>query len=114
MDEQIAASELAAQARQAAAQAGQGIQSGAKNATDSISRFVEGQDGRAVGSAAKATVEPEKKDFWDSFGVPAAAPQEQPSSIGTTALRKGAGVTGGAVSGVVGSKAKDDWWGDDW
>jgi len=98
---QIAASDLASQARAAALQAGQGIQSGAKGAAESLNKFVEGQDGSAAG---RRNVEPERKDFWDSFG--ASAEEAKPTGLGTSAIKKSGGGTGA-------SKGKDDGW-DDW
>lgn len=98
---QIASSDLAAQARLAALQAGQGLQAGAKGAADSISKFVEGQDDGAAGSARRKA-EPERKDFWDSFGAPDNTESSKPSSIGTSAMKGGGG-------GGVG-RPKDDGW----
>ena len=103
--EQIAAADLAAQARSAALAAGQGIQSGAKGAADSLSKFVEGQDERAGQVAGRKQAEPERKDFWDSFGVE--KEPAKPSSIGTSAMKKPSG-------GTQPPKKKEDGWGDDW
>lgn len=100
---QIAASDLAAQARAAALQAGQGIQSGAKGAAESIGKFVEGQDG---GVAVRRGVEPARKDFWDSFGAPAEG-TARPSGLGTSTIKKNGG------GGPTVPKGKDDGW-DDW
>lgn len=100
---QIAESDLAAQARAAALQASQGIQSSAKGAAESLNKFVEGQDGSLNG---RRNVEPERKDFWDSFGAPAEE-ASRPSGLGTTAIKKGGG------SGSAATKGKDDGW-DDW
>jgi ADP-ribosylation factor GTPase-activating protein 1 len=148
----IAASDLAAQARAAALQAGSGIQSGAKTASESFNRFVEGQGGDQPRPAAGApastgtggtgpprtapkTVEPERKDFWDTFGAaPTAAtgpeaanpnPKPKSSSIGTAAMKKsntGSGssthlplplpVPGSAATAPAG-KGKEDGW-DEW
>ena len=102
---QIAASDLAAQARAAALQAGQGIQSGAKGAAESLNKFVEGQENPAAGGRRNA--EPERKDFWDSFGAPAEE-TSKPSGLGTSAIKKSSG--GGPTTA---SKGKDDGW-DDW
>ncbi len=133
----IASSDLAAQARAAAVQAGTGLQSSAKTATESFNRFVEGQEpstrsgagmGASAGGVQKVT-EPERKDFWDSFGAAAATPststslereksKPKPSSIGTAAMKKGGDGerlgsaplgSGAATKG----KGKDDGW-DDW
>lgn len=101
----LAASDIAAQARTVAAQAGQGLQSGAKGAAETFNKFVDGQDER-TGVAGRRNAEPERKDFWDSFG--ASAESANPSSIGTSAVRGGAK---GPSSGT--SKGKEDGW-DDW
>lgn len=87
-----------------------GVASGAKGATEQFQKFVEGQDNAAAASAARSgkRAEPERKDFWDSFGAsdePAPA-ASKPSSIGTAAMKKT--TIGGA------QKKKDDGWGDDW
>lgn len=127
----IASSDLAAQARLAAMQAGTGLQNSAKTASESFNRFVEGQEHPARSGARE---EPERKDFWDSFGANAAAGgaeagKARPSSIGTAAM-KTAGSTAagnGPLSGGSGSGAAstpggggppaagkgDDGW-DDW
>lgn len=99
---QLAASDLAAQARNAALAAGQGIQTGVKGAAENFNKFVEGQDDRAGAAASKRRVEPEKKDFWDSFGQSSEPAPSKPSSIGTSAMKKN-------------DKKKEDGWGtDDW
>lgn len=118
----IAASDLAAQARAAALQAGTGLQSSAKSASESFNRFVEGQDvgsanrtrasdgggGGGGGGAARVgrAAEPERKDFWDSFGEPAGTAEapltkvrSKPSSIGTVAMKKVEGGGGGGING---------------
>lgn len=50
----------------------QNIQSGSKNAAESFNRFVEDTGSSSTSSAtrSKTAVEPERKDFWDSFGSP--------------------------------------------
>ena len=88
-----------------------GVASGARGATQTFHKFVEGQDNAAASAAGARSghVEPERKDFWDSFGGGASAATEKPvkpSSIGTSAVKK-TGNTGAA-------KKKDDGWGDDW
>jgi ADP-ribosylation factor GTPase-activating protein 1 len=107
--EQIASTDLAAQARTGLMAAGQGIQSGAKSAAEGFNKFIEGQDEGAARVANKSgNVEPERKDFWDSFG----AANEQKSgggggSLGTSAMKKK-----DLPAGQPGKK--DDGWGDDW
>ncbi|KAL9597458.1 MAG: hypothetical protein Q9179_004255 [Wetmoreana sp. 5 TL-2023] len=117
--QKLAEADLATQARVTATQVAQNIQAGSKNAAEQFNRFVEdsGSTAGAGSSKSKAAVEPEHKDFWDSFGSPAAgdntaakpAPtnatndrnspvrQERaspapakPNAIGTAAMRKGA------------------------
>lgn len=85
--------------------AGQGIQSGAKGAADTFNKFIEGQDEGAANAAARKKVEPERKDFWDSFGVSNEPPK--PSNIGTGVMKKSTGGSGAP-------RNKDDGWGDDW
>ncbi|EXJ92721.1 hypothetical protein A1O3_01273 [Capronia epimyces CBS 606.96] len=102
----LASSDLAAQARNAALVAGSGIQSGAKGAAESFNKFIEGQDERASAVAASRKAEPERKDFWDSFGVPSEPPKSS-SSIGTSAMKK-------APLANPPKKTKEDGWGDDW
>ena len=106
----IGSSDLAAQARIAALNAGNTLQTGARSATDSLNRFVEGDNYVAssrpsVGGGARAGAEPERKDFWDSFGQDASTK----GSLGTGAM-KGSG-------GGTASKAKpkgEDGWGEEW
>jgi ADP-ribosylation factor GTPase-activating protein 1 len=109
---QLATSDFAAQARTAALTAGKGLQTGAKGAAESFNKFVEGQDAQASAAAAARGGEPERKDFWDSFGAAAgasggASSKSNNSSIGTSAMKK----TPGSSSQT---KSKDDGWGDDW
>lgn len=64
---------------------------------------MEGQDGAAGG---QRNVEPERKDFWDSFGAPAEETLK-PTGLGTSAIKKSSGGNSAAP------KSKDDGW-DDW
>lgn len=107
---QIASSDFAAQARTGFAAAGQGITSGAKNAAEGFNKFIEGQDEKAASAAGRSKAEPERKDFWDSFGAGGnggddASPKKS-GSLGTSAMKK--------PQGASGQKKKDDGWGDDW
>ncbi|ORX89203.1 hypothetical protein BCR34DRAFT_581873 [Clohesyomyces aquaticus] len=124
--QKLAEADLASQAAKTAAQLGQGLQSSTAAAGGALARFVEGDEhGPAAGG--RRAVEPEKKDFWDSFGAPPAGPskdkedfwdefgaagearqqskagglgaQKKPSGIGTSAVKKSA-------------EKKDDAWGD--
>lgn len=94
-----------------AAQVAQNIQSGTKTASESFNRFVEGESG-PTSSKTSRTVEPERKDFWDSFAAAAEersnAASSKPSAIGTTAMKKGGyGATGGV-------KKKESWEDENW
>ena len=55
-----------------------------------------------LGGAARSRepVEPERRDFWDSFGD--AGAEKKSGAIGTAAMRNGGGGSGG----------KEDGWGD--
>ncbi|KAL2435363.1 ADP-ribosylation factor GTPase-activating protein GCS1 [Exophiala dermatitidis] len=106
----LAASDLAAQARTAALAAGSGIQSGAKGAAESFNKFIEGQDERAAAASSRKTAQPapERKDFWDSFGLSAESSSKSgSSSIGTSAMKK-------TPVANPPKKTKEDGWGDDW
>ncbi|KAI1611849.1 hypothetical protein EDD36DRAFT_268257 [Exophiala viscosa] len=104
----IASTDFAAQARQAALVAGKTVQTGAKGAADTLTKFVEGQDEQASRAAAAKGGEPERKDFWDSFGAGGGAGGASKSggSLGTSAMKK-------PTSGPQ-TKSKEDGWGDDW
>ena len=81
----------------------QNAQKATKGAAEQFNRFVEGEGG----SSSSKTVEPEKKDFWDSFGAPGEA-KKKSSTIGTAAMKAGgAGGTGGR--GLGGGKGEDGW-----
>ncbi|KAH0846080.1 hypothetical protein AYO21_01257 [Fonsecaea monophora] len=105
----IASSDFATQAQKAAAAAGQGIQTGARGAAESFNKFVEGQDEKAAAAASSKRAEPERKDFWDSFGQGGGGGN---SSIGTSAMRKT--TSGSATAANPPRKGKEDGWGDDW
>ena len=97
---QIAEADIAKQAQQTAAMAAKGIQSGTKVAAERFNNFVE--DTGAGGDSSSRSVEPERKDFWDSFGD-AGEEKKAGGAIGTAAMRKGGGGGGG----------KDEKW-DNW
>lgn len=103
----IASTDFAAQAQKGFATVSTGVASGARGATNQFNKFVEGQDNAAVASARRA--EPERKDFWDSFGASDETPAAKPSSIGTSTMKKPA-----AGGDAAAKKKKDDGWGDDW
>lgn len=129
---------FAAQARSYGMQAGTFVQNGVRNANDQFTRFVDPDQPQQGGPALSGTrsstrVQPEKKDFWDSFGQdPAGPPKEKQdfwddfaaagesrmqqgqgqqgkgTSIGTSAMK-----TGGGTGGAAAAKKKDDeGWGD--
>ena len=96
---QIAEADLATQARLTAAQVAQKVQTGTKGAAEQFNKFVEdsGDAGRAK-SASRSTKDPERKDFWDSFGAPAGGElgtaskmnaRLKPNAIGTAAMKTG-------------------------
>lgn len=86
---QLAEADLATQARNTAAQAAKTIQTGTKGAAEKFNNFIEneGSDPSRGVSGAGSKVQPERQDFWDSFGEPASS--KGGSSIGTAAMRKG-------------------------
>jgi hypothetical protein len=59
-------------------------------------------------SGRSRTAEPERREFWDSFGAPAAEERGggQASAIGTAAVRK-------KNEGTMGGKGKDEGW-EEW
>lgn len=122
--QKLAEADLATQARNTAGTLGQTLQSGAANANTAFSRFVEGES--ATGNTARrGAAEPERKDFWESFGAAPAGPSKdkqdfwdefssagdtrsqqqksKPSGIGTSAMKK---------SGGSAAPAKKDEWSD--
>ena len=99
VNSQIAEANLATQARLTAAQMAQKVQTGTKGAAEQFNKYVENTGG-ANGSlgTSRSTAEPERKDFWDSFGASAEEQQgnpskagfgPKPSAIGTAAMKKG-------------------------
>lgn len=104
---QIAESDLTAQARLTAAQAAKTIQTGTKGAAERFNNFVENTgEGNTAARSSNPKVEPERRDFWDSFGDAGADNKSKGSSIGTAAMRKGGGSGGGG-------DGKGDGW-DSW
>lgn len=106
---QLAEADLATQARLTATAVAQNVQKGTKGAAEQFNKFVEGSG--EGGSSQRAAAEPEKKDFWDSFGAPAVNRSQSPlagggtttkksSTIGTAAMKKGGG--------------KEEWGDDGW
>lgn len=103
---QLAEADLATTARLTAAQAAKTIQTGTKGAADRFNSFVEdtGTGGSGGVARSRGAVEPERRDFWDSFGDAGAEKNGSSGAIGTAAMRKGGG--GG------GSGGKEEGWGD--
>ena len=86
-----------------AALMGQGVQQGVQGVGrlgyENFSKFVEGPGAAATG---RPRVEPERKDFWESFGEPTAPlVQQKPAALGTSAMKS---------SGHATQKKKDDDW----
>lgn len=128
--QKLAEADIASQARNTAGTIGATLQTGVVNAGTTFNRFVEGESTTSNARRGGPAVEPEHKDFWESFGAPAKGPskdkqdfwdefstagetrvnanqaRQKPSGIGTTAMKKGG--SGGAASG----KKEDDAWGE--
>jgi len=136
---QLAEADLAQQALMAATQVtqtvGQTAQFATKNASETFNRFVEGGDARP--SRRGEAVEPEKRDFWDSFGAAPAGPSKdkqdfwdsfgaspepviggalssravKPATVGTAAMKKS--TNGSGSSGTASRKdGQEDEWGE--
>ncbi|MCJ1410837.1 Zn finger-containing GTPase- Activating Protein for ARF [Ptychographa xylographoides] len=108
--QKLAEADLATQARMTAAAVAQNVQKGTKGAADQFNKFVEGAgDG---GSPGRDAVQPEKKDFWDSFGSPATSggPPKKSSAIGTAAMRGGGRGSGEGGRGGGRENSGEDGW----
>jgi ADP-ribosylation factor GTPase-activating protein 1 len=129
---QLAEADIASQARTTAGTLGQTLQSGVVNAGTQFNRFVEGDSSTHAPTSGRRNAEPERKDFWESFGAapkgpakdkqdfwdefadtaetrasaPAGMERKKPSGIGTSAVKKSGGGAGG-----MGEK-KDGEWGE--
>ena len=103
----MAETDLAAQARNTAAQVAKGAQAGAKGAAEGFNRFVEGGE-----TKRNVPLDESKKDFWDSFAEAgtqrdAAGYQRTPgSAVGTSSIKKPQTPMG------PGKKDEDNW--DKW
>ncbi|CCC11804.1 unnamed protein product [Sordaria macrospora k-hell] len=122
---QIAESELAAKARIAAAQAAMSAQTvaqaGAKTASESFNRFVEGGPSNSAGGGYRSVptsgggssnFDESKRSFWDDFS--SVADQRKSaggSSIGTAVMGKG-GNNGSSAAPPPAAAKKDEW--NDW
>ncbi|KAF3196176.1 Zn finger-containing GTPase- Activating Protein for ARF [Orbilia oligospora] len=101
----IAESDVAGNVQRTALQVGSGIATTAKSGADTFNRMI---DQQARGNYQP--IQPEKKDFWDSFGDAEwddDKPAAKNSAIGTSGIKKAGGSSG------AGGKKNDDW-GDDW
>ncbi len=75
-------------------------QQGAKNAQDSLSKFVEGP---AHHEYKQVPIDESKAGFWDDFSAIADEQNKPPNAIGTSAMAKRGNRT---------AKPKDEW--DEW
>jgi hypothetical protein len=68
------------------------LQSGSKAATNTLTRFIEGEDHRlhpgASPSARSSGPDPEHRDFWDDFNAAGEARSEEQHLVGGTAAKK--------------------------
>ncbi|KAH9813520.1 ADP-ribosylation factor GTPase-activating protein GCS1 [Teratosphaeria destructans] len=126
----VQSGEFAANAQRWGTTIGSQAQQGVKGLGDQFNKFVDPDHQPGGGGASRAggaRVQPEKKDFWDSFGQDPNGPpkdkrdfwddfsaagearvQAKPTSIGTSAMK-----TSGASGGGGGAAKKDDeTWGD--
>jgi len=72
--QKLAEADIASQARTTAGTLGASLQTGVVNAGTTFNRFVEGDS--ASSTSRRGGVEPERKDFWESFGEPAKGPSK--------------------------------------
>ncbi|KAL8839306.1 MAG: hypothetical protein Q9176_004486 [Flavoplaca citrina] len=106
--QKLAESDLTHQARLTATHVASNIQAGSKNAAEQFNRFVEDSgsphhSSHPINTNAKSTTapEPERRDFWDSFGEPV---DERGEGAGAGAGRGGmAGGMGMAKGGMGGN-----------
>ncbi|KAH8724230.1 hypothetical protein GQ44DRAFT_618675 [Phaeosphaeriaceae sp. PMI808] len=140
--QKLAEADLASQAQRTAGTLGTTLQSGVASAGTTFNRFVEGGDSTAAAAsssaatARRAAAEPEKKDFWDSFGDAPKGPAKdkqdfwdefasvgeargaqggprKTSGIGTSAVKRGTGTGTGTGAGTgAGKKKEDGEWGE--
>lgn len=107
---QVGESDFAAQAKGWGSRLAQTAQMSARSASEGFNKFVEGSDGHSSTTSRKVPLDESKKSFWDDFASAADQRKPQGSSIGTSAMGKGAG-SGGATT-AASKKSKDEW--DDW
>ncbi|KAJ4363532.1 Zn finger-containing GTPase- Activating Protein for ARF [Neocucurbitaria cava] len=130
--QKLAEADIASQARTTAGTLGQTLQSGVTNAGTTFNRFVEGESTSSSSSARQ----PERKDFWESFGEPPKGPPKEKqdfwdefASAGETRVNATSGGGGSSqqrskpsgigtsamkknTGGAGGSAGKKDEWGD--
>lgn len=103
----LATSDIAGQAQRgfttAATTVSSAAQTGLKGAQEGLSKFVEGENS----ASTRKTAEPERKDFWDSFG---GTNETRATTVGTSVIKK----TTNNEKAASATKKKDDGWGDDW
>lgn len=109
---QIASADLPTQARLTAASVAQNITTSTKGAAEQLNRFIDEGVGGSAGSGSRGgpsrKVEPERREFWDSFGAPDedGRTASKASAIGTAAVKK-------KDEGMMGVKGKNEGW-EDW
>lgn len=104
--------EFAAQAQKLGTQGWQGLQQGTKGIGEQFNKFVDPEHPGAGGSAGRQRVQPERKDFWDDFAAAGESAQQKaskPTSIGTAAMKPGAG---GGAGGAAARGEEDAGWKD--
>lgn len=115
---QIASADIPTQARLTAASVAQNITTGTKGAAEQFQKLLDDGGGgsgpsrsKSSGPSSSRAVEPDRRDFWDSFGkgegVGGKEERGKGSAIGTAAMRKGGG------GGAGGGGGKEDGW-DEW
>ncbi|RPA71974.1 ArfGap-domain-containing protein [Ascobolus immersus RN42] len=119
----LAESEVAAQALRQVEMLGQKVAEGGKVAATHVQRTLDANQTGSRGKYAAVGQEPERKDFWDSFGgdgddgwssAGPAGKESKPSALGTSAM-KGMGSTGsGAATPVRKEKKKEEEGWEDW
>ncbi|MCJ1421123.1 Zn finger-containing GTPase- Activating Protein for ARF [Xylographa parallela] len=102
----LAEADLATQARLTATAVAQNVQKGTKGAAEQFNKFVEGAGDS--GASERGIVEPEKKDFWDSFGSPT---NERNMGAGSGAAKKSSAI---GTAAMKSSGGKDEWGDDGW
>jgi ADP-ribosylation factor GTPase-activating protein 1 len=85
------------------------LQTGARGAAESLSRFVEGPDGGQPG-ALSHHFEPERKDFWDDLASLGTAQDNRvkrtTGAIGTAAMKGPSSASGSVAHGASTATAK--------